>query len=68
MDLDIPEEMEYAGYGIPSRASQKGPRLSRNDEKWESLRHEIHELYMAENNSLPKTMSLIEKKYGFKAS
>jgi Clr5 domain len=68
LDLDSPEEMEHAGYGIPSQSGQKGPRLSRNDEKWESLRYEVHELYMIENNSLPTTMLLIEKKHGFKAS
>jgi hypothetical protein len=68
LDLDIPEAMEHAEYGIPSHASHKGPRLSRNNEKWESLRHEVHELYMIENNSLPTTMLLMEKKHGFKAS
>jgi len=45
----------------------KGLRLSRNDEKWDSLKGEIYRIYMVENNTLEYSIHEIEK-YGFKAS
>jgi hypothetical protein len=46
----------------------KGPALLRNNQKWESLREEIHMIYMIQMTPLPKTMLLIEERHGFKAS
>jgi hypothetical protein len=65
MDHDGQEQVKH---GNSFWVAQKGPRLSRNDQKWESLRQEIHRLYMTEKNTLPKTMLIIEEKYCFKAS
>jgi hypothetical protein len=46
---------------------QKGPRLSRNDAKWDSLKDAIHQIYMIEGKTLPETMQLIEERHSFKA-
>ncbi len=43
-------------------------RLSQNAEKWESLRDEIHYLYIVENKSLAQTMQEISKKHEFAAA
>jgi hypothetical protein len=51
-----------------SQEPQNGPALLRNDQKWESLREEIHTIYMIQMTPLPKTMLLIEERHGFKAS
>jgi len=52
----------------PLQGSQKGPVLSRNDQKWESLKQAIQRVYMEEKNTLPQTMLKIEQAHGFKAS
>jgi Clr5 domain len=65
MDLDNPSQ---GVAGAPSQVPQKGPILSRNDQKWESLKKEIHRVYMAENMTLPHTMLRIEAAHSFKAS
>jgi hypothetical protein len=65
MDLDIPgQEQDRAAPQNP----QKGSVLSRNDQKWESLKQEIRAVYMTENNTLPQTMLRIEEAHDFKAS
>jgi len=46
----------------------KGPVLSRNDERWESLKQEIQRVYLEESNTLPQTMLKIEQADDFKAS
>jgi hypothetical protein len=51
-----------------SRGPGKGPRLSRNDQKWETLREDIRRIYMTANNTLPNTMLMIEETHSFKAS
>ncbi len=51
-----------------SQAPHKGPTLLRNDQRWESMREEIHTIYMIQKIPLPKTMLLIEERHGFKAS
>jgi hypothetical protein len=52
----------------PPQKPRKGLVLSRNDQKWESLKDEIQRVYMKENNTLPRTMLQIEQTHGFKAS
>jgi hypothetical protein len=52
---------------ISSHAPRKVVVLSRNDQRWESLREDIRRIYMIENNTLAKTMEMIEEKYRFKA-
>jgi hypothetical protein len=37
----------------------------RKDQRWESHRDEIYEIYMLRNNTLKKTMQIIQEKYGF---
>lgn len=51
-----------------SHAPVKGKVLSRNDQKWESIREEIRQVYMIENNTLATTMLEIGKRNHFKAS
>jgi len=46
----------------------KGPRLTQNDKKWESLREDVHRIYVTNSETLPTTMSEIEKLHSFKAS
>jgi hypothetical protein len=53
---------------ILSRGPPKGPRLSRNDEIWESHKGEVYRIYITENNTLQVTMRKIEESRGFKAS
>jgi hypothetical protein len=65
MDLDIPGREEVMD---PPRKPQKGTVLSRNDQKWESLKQEIWTVYMMEKNTLPQTMLKIEHAHNFKAS
>jgi hypothetical protein len=50
------------------RVPPKGPRLTRNDEKWDSVKADIYRLYITESKTLPTTMSEIEDLHGFKAS
>jgi hypothetical protein len=52
---------------LASQPPQKGPRLSRNDAKWDSLKAAIHQIYMIENKALPEAMQLIEERHSFKA-
>jgi hypothetical protein len=52
----------------PPQKPRKGLVLSRNDQKWESLKDEIQRVNMNENNTLPRTMLQIEQAHGFKAS
>ena len=65
MNVDVPGHVEH---GQMSQIPQKGSVLSRNDQKWESLQGEIYRIYMTEHSTLPKTMLLVEEKYGFTAS
>jgi hypothetical protein len=65
MDLDISSLDHDEPHPQPS---QKGSVLSRNDQKWESLKQDIHKVYMSENNTLSQTMVRIEEGFGFKAS
>ncbi|KAE9378380.1 hypothetical protein N431DRAFT_541859 [Stipitochalara longipes BDJ] len=69
MDFDIAgPEQALAPPQKPQQKPQKGPILSRNDRKWESLKQEIQRVYMTENRTLPQTMLKIEQAHGFKAS
>ncbi len=65
MDLEISEPMKI---DASSQGPQRGLLLSRNDQKWESLQEDIRRVYMTENNTLPKTMLMIEEQHDFKAS
>jgi hypothetical protein len=65
MDLDIPGREEAMN---PPREPQKGTVLSRNDQKWESLKQEIRKEYITENNTLTQTMLKVEQAHNFKAS
>jgi hypothetical protein len=65
MDAHVPLQTEHS---IPPQDIQKGPILSRNDQKWESLRQHIYKFYITENNTLSKTMLMTEEQHDFKAS
>ncbi len=65
MDLEISSLDHVETHPQPSL---KGSVLSRNDQKWESLKQDIHKVYMSENNTLSQTMVRIEEGFGFKAS
>jgi len=65
MDLDIPGREDATD---PPREPQKGAVLSRNDQKWETLKQEIWTVYMMEKHTLPQTMLKIEQAHNFKAS
>ncbi|KUJ16030.1 uncharacterized protein LY89DRAFT_783260 [Mollisia scopiformis] len=52
----------------PVRASKRGKTLVRNDALWETIRDDIFQIYMAQDNTLPLTMLLIETRYNFKRS
>jgi hypothetical protein len=65
MDLELSAQPEH---GMPAQTTQKGVQLAFNDRNWESLRKDIHTIYMTENNTLPQTMTIIEEKHNFKAS
>jgi hypothetical protein len=64
--MDLGPENEGQAH-LDSQKLQKGPRLSRNDAKWDSLKDAIHQIYMIENKTLPETMQLIEERHSFKA-
>jgi hypothetical protein len=53
---------------MPPKTFPKGPLLARNDEKWNSLKPDIHRIYITESKTLPVTMTEIEKMHGFKGS
>lgn len=61
MDLDIPGQN-------PSQTTQKGLLQSLSDRKWESFREDVRRIYMDENQTLPKTMVMIDERHHFKAS
>jgi len=42
-------------------------RLAKNNQKWNSLKGKIRELYMTEDKTLAVTMGTMEKEHGFKA-
>jgi hypothetical protein len=65
MDFNLAVRAEY---GTLSENTRKGPLLSRNDQKWESLREDIRRIYKAENNTLSKTMLIVEEQHKLKAS
>jgi hypothetical protein len=47
---------------------EKGPRLLKNDEEWESTKDDIHAVYITQMKTFPTTMLLIQEGYGFRAS
>jgi hypothetical protein len=47
----------------PSNSS----RLTKNNQKWDSLKDEIRRFYMTEDKPLPITMDIIKQKHGFTA-
>ncbi len=48
--------------------SSKGPRLLKNDKKWDSVKHEVQRIYMIGNHTLQETMAEIERIHGIQAS
>jgi len=50
-----------------SQTTSIGSRLARNNEKWESLKSAIHNIYIIENKNLSTTMHTVEVEHGFKA-
>jgi hypothetical protein len=57
---------------IVNAAPPKPPQPSQGSrsslgETWVSCKNEIYKVYMAEKNTLPKTMELFEREYGLKA-
>lgn len=52
--------------GTKSRPHSRGSKPPRG-ETWDTCKDEIYRIYMTERNTLPKTMEIFEKDYGFKA-
>jgi hypothetical protein len=65
MDIDTLSTIDKTKQSL---GSAKGTALLRNDKEWELLRQDIYRIYITENNTLEKTMGLIEVQYSFKAS
>jgi Clr5 domain len=61
------DQVSAAGASTQAQEQLKSTRRIRNDEKWESLKAEIYQIYMTEDNTLRNTMNAIFEKYGFKA-
>jgi hypothetical protein len=53
---EVPAGMESSTTANPGR---------RNQQQWESHREEIFEIYMMKNETLKKTMRILDEKYGF---
>ncbi|KAH7420120.1 hypothetical protein BKA64DRAFT_634763 [Cadophora sp. MPI-SDFR-AT-0126] len=51
-----------------SKRGEKSSRLSQNDKKWEFMKEDIRKFYVLEGSTLPRTMQLVQEKYGFQAS
>jgi hypothetical protein len=52
---------------VVSEQPSKSPRLTRNYQKWGSLKDEIQRIYKLEGETLATTMRTIEESHGFKA-
>jgi hypothetical protein len=65
--MDTCTERHDASAENPSQPPSKSLRRDRNDQKWEAHKNEIYGLYIEENNTLPETMRVIEKRHGFTA-
>ena len=66
MDVES-EERETEGAVVPAEmesSTTANPRR-RNHQQWESHREEIFETYMIKNETLKKTMRILDEKYGF---
>ena len=66
MDVES-EERETEGAVDPAEmesSTTANPRR-RNHQQWESHREEIFETYMIKNETLKKTMRILDEKYGF---
>jgi hypothetical protein len=66
MDSQASMEQERPA-SVVSEQPSKSSRLTRNDQKWGSLKDEIHRIYKVEGETLATTMRMIEESYGFKA-
>lgn len=55
-------------FGSFMEQTRKTKTLERNDAEWESLKDEIFRIYMAENNTLDVTMTMIELQHNFTRS
>lgn len=54
----------------PSTGIEQPPessRLIKNDQRWDSLKDEIYQSYIADDNTLPVTMRTFEHTHGFAA-
>jgi hypothetical protein len=51
----------------PSTAVTKSSRRARNDDRWDSLKEEIYQVYMAKDSTLQNTKQLAEERHGFVA-
>jgi hypothetical protein len=51
-----------------SQSVPKRPCLSRNDQKWDSHKQEIHQVYIVNNSTLQETMDFLEARHNFQAS
>jgi hypothetical protein len=66
--MDVkPKAQETEPCGPILAQGEKIPRRSMKQQKWESLRHEIHRMHVLENNTLKNTMQTMEEKHNFNA-
>ena len=50
-----------------SRTSSRPSTRAKNDQKWDAYKSEIYRFYIEEDNTLEKTIAMIEASSGFKA-
>jgi hypothetical protein len=50
------------------KKAEKGPCLLRNNKIWDSMKDDIHRVYLTEKETLAETMVKIEAIHGFSAS
>lgn len=66
MDVDSEERgTEGAEVTAGMESSSLANPRRRNHQQWESHREEIFETYMIKNETLKKTMRILDEKYGF---
>lgn len=66
MALNLQQQLDLEA-SVDAKSARKNRRKSKNGEKWNTLKEEIHRLYVLEKNTLPTTVEIIEKNHGFKA-
>jgi hypothetical protein len=61
----LPDEGHLASSQVQIQPTSS--RRVRNDQKWDSLKEEIHHLYMTKDNTLHNTIRAVVDQHGFMA-